>query len=132
VDVVAHALVQLAEAAELTHATHHLENARRDTLAIFFAAAPAVRLYGFNAFLQRLSAAVDEPGMEAAVNEALEAFRLYRGVSPQPRARRLEIVSARTQHLLAQLGLTWPEVPAARQAEMLRLAAELFCGPASA
>jgi amino acid adenylation domain-containing protein/thioester reductase-like protein len=132
VDVVARALVQLAEAAELTHATHHLENARRDTLAIFFAATPAVQLCGFDTFLQRLAAAVDEPDMEPALNEALEAFGLYRGVSPQPRARRLEIVSARTQQLLAQLGMTWPEVPAARQAEMLRLAAELFCGRASA
>ena len=126
VDVVARGLVRLAGAADLTNETHHLENARRDTLAEFVTAAEPVRACGFDAFLERLEAAVDEPGMDAALTETLENFGLYRGVSPQARARRLEIVSGRTQILLARLGLVWPSVPGAGQAEMLRQAGQLF------
>ena len=36
------------------------------------------------------------------LTETMENFRLYSGVSPQPRARRTEIVSTRTATLLAQ------------------------------
>ena len=126
VDVVARGLVLLASAADLTNETHHLENARRDTLATFVTAAEGVRACRFDAFLERLEKAVDEAEMDAALAETLENFKLYRGVSPQARARRLEIVSARTQSLLARLGLVWPPPMAARQAEMLRQAAQLF------
>ena len=68
--------------------------------------------------------------MDAALSETLETFGLYRGLSPQARARRLEIVSGRTQILLARLGLVWPPVPASGQTEMLRQAARLFSRPA--
>jgi len=129
VDVVARALVLLAGTADLTNETHHLENARRDTLAAFVTVAQGVRACRFDAFLARLEAAVDEPAMDAALSETLENFGLYRGLSPQARSRRLEIVSVRTQALLARLGLVWPPVPAAGQAEMLRRAAQLFSGP---
>jgi amino acid adenylation domain-containing protein/thioester reductase-like protein len=126
VDVVARGLALLAEAPGLTNETHHLESARRDTLAEFAAPAEGVRACPFDTLLERLAAAVDEPAMEAALAETLDNFGLYRGVSPQARARRLEIVSARTQMLLAQQGLVWPPIPAAGQAEMLRQAAALF------
>jgi hypothetical protein len=126
---VARGLVLLASAANLTNETHHLENARRDTLATFVTAAEGVRACRFDAFLERLEKAVDEAEMDAALAETLENFKLYRGVSPQARARRLEIVSARTQSLLARLGLVWPPPMAARQAEMLRQAAQLFSRP---
>ena len=63
VDVVARGLVLLAHAADLTNETHHLENARRDTLAAFVTAAEGVRACGFDAFLERLEEAVDEPEM---------------------------------------------------------------------
>jgi amino acid adenylation domain-containing protein/thioester reductase-like protein len=131
-DAVARGLVLLAGAADLTSETHHLENARRDTLAEFVTAAAAepVRACGFDAFLERLEAAVDEPEMDVALTETLENFGLYRGVSPQARARRLEIVSGRTQILLARLGLVWPSLPGAGQAEMLRQAGQLFSRPA--
>jgi amino acid adenylation domain-containing protein/thioester reductase-like protein len=131
VDLVARALVLLAGAADLSNETHHLENSRRDTLAAFVTAAPGVRACSFDAFLERLEAAVDEdePGIDAALTETLENFRLYEGVSPQSRSRRLEIVSERTQGLLARLGLLWPPLPAAGQAEMLRQAAELWARP---
>ena len=129
VDVVARGLVLLAHAADLTDETHHLENARRDTLAAFVTAAEGVRACGFDAFLQRLEEAVDEPEMDAALAQTLENFELYGGLSPQARARRLEIVSGRTQTLLARLGLVWPPVPAGGQAEMLRQAARFFSRP---
>jgi len=129
VDLVARGLVLLAGAADLTNETHHLENARRDTLATFVTAAEGVRACGFEAFLERLEKAVDEPEMGAALAESLENFELYRGLAPQERARRLEIVSGRTQTLLARLGLVWPPVPMAGQAEMLRQAARHFSRP---
>jgi thioester reductase-like protein len=131
VDVVAQGIVLLAEAADLTNEIHHLENARRDTLASFVTAAEDVRACAFDAFLARLEEAVDEPGMSDALTETLENFGLYRGVVPQPTARRMEIVSFRTQILLARLGLTWPELPMAGQAELLRQAAQLFPRPFS-
>jgi thioester reductase-like protein len=132
VDMVARGLVLLAGAADLTNETHHLENGRRDTLAGFVTAVDGVRACGFDAFLKRLEQAVDEPGMDAALTETLENFGLYRGLSPQERARRLEIVSGRTQTLLARLGFAWPPLPAAGQAEMLRQAARLFSQPSLA
>ena len=51
--------------------------------------------------------------MDAALAVTLENFDLYRGLSPQARARRLEIVSERTQSLLARLGMVWPQLPTA-------------------
>jgi amino acid adenylation domain-containing protein/thioester reductase-like protein len=132
VDVVARGVVLLAEAAGLTNETHHLENARRGMLAAFVTAAEGVRGCGFDAFLERLAAAVDETGMDAALTETLENFNLYHGLSPQHRARRLEIVSGRSQSLLARLGLLWPLAPAVGQAELLRQAEQLFSHPAKA
>ena len=126
VDVVARAIVLLAGAANLTNETHHVENSRRDTLAEFVTATEGVRACCFGALLELLEAAVDQPGLNAALTETLENFGLYRGVSPQPQARRLEIVSERTQTLLTRLGLLWPAAPAAGQKEMLRQAARLF------
>jgi amino acid adenylation domain-containing protein/thioester reductase-like protein len=129
VDMVARGLVLLAGAADLSHETHHLENARRDKLAAFVTAAEGVRACGFDVFLKRLEEAVDEPEMAAALAETIDNFGLYRSLSPQIRARRLEIVSGRTQALLRRFGLTWPPVPAAGQAEMLRQAARHFSRP---
>ena len=126
VDVVARGIALLAGAANLTNETHHLEHARRDTLAAFATAAEGLRVCSFGAFLERLEAAADEPDMNAALTETLENFGLYRGVSPQARARHLEIVSARTQMLLARLGLVWPPLLPAGQKRMLRQAARLF------
>jgi amino acid adenylation domain-containing protein/thioester reductase-like protein len=123
VDVVARGIVLLAGAADLTNLTHHLENGRRDTVAELFTAAEGVRACRFDAFLERLEQAVDSPMMDGALTETLENFGLYRGQSPQARARRLEIVSGRTQMLLARQGLLWPPVPAAGLQEMLSEAA---------
>jgi amino acid adenylation domain-containing protein/thioester reductase-like protein len=128
VDVVARGLVLLAFAGELSNETHHIENPRRDLLSDFVGAG-GVRPSNFGGFLERLEAAVDEPELAAALAETMENFGLYRGLSPQPRARRLEIVSGRTQALLTSLGLTWPLAPAAGQNEMLREAARVHSRP---
>jgi amino acid adenylation domain-containing protein/thioester reductase-like protein len=130
VDVVARGIVLLATSAALANETHHVENARRDTLAAFVTAAKSVRACGFDTFLAHLEEAVDRPEMDGALTHTLETFGLYRGVSPQARARRMEIVSDRTQVFLAQLGLVWPPLPRAGQMEMLCQAAELFSRPA--
>jgi thioester reductase-like protein len=132
VDVVARGVVLLAEAAGLSNETHHLENARRGSLAEFVTAAEGVRGCGFDAFLERLAAATDETGMDAALTETLENFNLYRGLSPQHRARRLEVVSGRSQSLLAGMGLVWPPAPAVEHAEFLRQARQLFSYPGPA
>ena len=126
VDVVARGLVLLAEEAGFTNETHHLENARRYSIADFVRAANGVHECAFETFLERLERAVDEPGMEPPLAETLENFQLYRGCAPQPRARRLEVVSTRTQSLLARLGFAWPAVPDAGQRNLLRQAARLF------
>ena len=123
VDVVARGIALLAGATDLTNLTHHLENARRDTVADLFTAAEGVHACAFDAFLGRLEQAVDSPMMDGALTETLHNFGLYGGQSPQARARRLEIVSGRTQMLLGRLGLVWPPVPAAGIEEMLREAA---------
>jgi hypothetical protein len=123
VDVVARGVVSLAGAADLANETHHLENARRDTLAELVTAAEGVRACRFDAFLERLEQAVDSPELNGALTETLENFGIYRGRSPQARARRIETVSGRTQMLLSRMGLAWPPVPAAGLAEMLRGAA---------
>jgi len=129
---VARALVRLAGAAELTNRTHHLENARRDFVADFVTAAEGVRACDFGAFLKRLEAAMDDPEMDLALATTMENFGLYRGISPQARARRLEIVSGCTQTLLGRLAIDWPEVPSAGRAEMLHQADEFFSRPTAA
>jgi hypothetical protein len=132
VDLVARALLLLAGAADWANETHHIENARRDTVADFVTMAESTHACDFGAFLKRLEEAVGEPEMEGALAETLENFGLYRGLSPQARARRMEIVSARTQMLLAQLGLIWPSLAVPSQKEMLQQAARLFSPPPSA
>ena len=126
VDIVARAMVRLATAADLTNETHHLESDRRDLLATFVSPVAGVHACGFDGLLQRLEAAVDEPHMQVALSETLENLRLFSGLSPQSRARRLEIVSDRTQILLARLGVVWPLVPLAGQRELLRQAGRLY------
>jgi len=126
VDVVARGLVRLAETKALANETHHLESSRRLTLASFIAEAETIRVVAFDDFLDRLKAAIDEPETDIALTETLENFGLYRGISPQPRSRHLEITSARTQTLLTQLGLTWPKIPEEGRKNTLRKAAQLF------
>lgn len=126
VDLVARGLVRLAETKALANDTHHLENSVRRTVASYIAEAQPIRVAAFDEFLDRLEAAIDEPEAETALTETLENFGLYRGISPQPRSRRLEIVSTRTQMLLTQLGLVWPPIPEEGRNAVLRQAAQLF------
>jgi len=123
VDCVAQAIVLLAEQSGPPHLTHHIENAERLTLADLM---PALSACDFGAFLDRLDRAIDEPALAAALAETMETFGLFRGLAPQPRARRLEIVSTRTQARLSRLGFAWPPVPSEGWADLLRRAAGLF------
>lgn len=132
VDVVARGIVLLAETKALANETHHLENGVRRTIASFIAEAATIRVAAFDEFLDRLEAAIDEPEADIALSETLENFGLHRGISPQPRSRRLEIVSARTRMLLTQLGLVWPPVPEEGRKVLLRHAARLFAPTKSA
>ncbi|MES2355827.1 MAG: amino acid adenylation domain-containing protein [Pseudomonadota bacterium] len=130
VDVIARGLVLLAGTANLSNETHHLENARQDTLAEFITTAndvgDTVRSCRFDVFLETLRSAIDNPAINAALTETLENFGVYNGRSPQARSRRLEISTERTQLLLARLGVSWPAIPAMGQTNMLRAAAQLF------
>jgi amino acid adenylation domain-containing protein/thioester reductase-like protein len=132
VDMVARGIVLLAEATALANETHHLENSVRRPLATFIAEAETIRVAAFDEFLDRLEAAIDEPEADTALSETLENFGLYRGISPQPRSRRLEIVSARTQTLLSQLGLVWPPIPEEGRKAVLHQAERLFASTKSA
>lgn len=125
-DLVARGLIRLAETKALTNETHHLENSCQRTVASFIAEAQPIRVVAFDAFLDRLAAAIDEPEADAALTETLENFGLYRGIAPQPHSRRLEVVSQRTQTILAQLGLSWPPIPEDGRVATLSLAARLF------
>ncbi|WP_074770387.1 non-ribosomal peptide synthetase [Magnetospirillum fulvum] len=123
VDCVARAIVLLAEQSSSPHLTHHIENAERLTLAELM---PNLSACDFGAFIDRLDQAIDDPALAAALAETMETFGLFRGLSPQSRARRLEIVSSRTQSRLSQLGFAWPSVPPEGWADVLRRAAGLF------
>jgi amino acid adenylation domain-containing protein/thioester reductase-like protein len=101
VDCVARAIVLLAEQSGRPHLTHHIENAERLTLAELM---PNLSACDFGGFIDRLDQAIDDPALAAALAETMETFGLFRGRAPQSRARRLEIVSSRTQSRLSQLG----------------------------
>ena len=128
VDVVARALVTLAGTGALTNEIHHLEKARLDLLADFIRTAEGmgerIRACNFGAFLERLRAAMDEPDMEGAVAEIVEAFGIQSGRFPLARLERLVIASDRTQALLEKLGVAWPAIPPAGQNAMMRAAME--------
>jgi thioester reductase-like protein len=128
VDVVAAAVVALAETPALANFTHHVEHDRRDMLSDFITGgivtAGKVREASFDRFLEQLAIAVDQPEMETAVADILESFGLLRGISPQARGRRMEVRSDRTQQFLCQLGIEWPEMLSAGQVKMIGAALE--------
>lgn len=130
VDVVADALVALAQTPALANLTHHIEHARRDTLADFITSAAGIgdRVIAtdFGSFLNRVATAVEEPALEDALAEILEGFGLHRGLSPQSRGRRLELTSDRTQHFLRRLGVEWPALPRDGHSAMVAAALTLF------
>ena len=125
VDVVARGVLLLAESAQLRHRTHHLEHARRDTLAgiVGLGGLPAS---DFGSFIGHLQGAIADPGAATALAETMENMGLYRGMSPQARGRRLEVATDRTQALLARLGLAWPALPGDGVHAMLEAAKLVF------
>jgi len=125
VDLVARGVLLLAESAQLRHSTHHLENARRDTLADIMALG-GLPASDFGQFIGHLQQAVEDPHAATALAETMENMGLYRGRSPQARGRRLEVATDRTQALLARLGLAWPSLPGDGAHAMLKAAALVF------
>lgn len=129
VDVVAAAIVSLAETSALVSLTHHIEHGRRDSLADFMTSATSlagtVKRVDFGEFIACVIAALDQPGLQTALSEIFEAFGLLRGVSPQAGGRRLEVASGRTQQFLTRVGVTWPDIPILGQEAMLAAAREM-------
>lgn len=130
VDIVAQGIIALAEAPSLTNLTHHIEHERRDTLADFIAGANGmsgrVEQARFDRFLARMEEVLDVPAIEPAVTIVLEAFGLYRGISPQAASHRLEVCSERTQTFLHRMGVHWPAIPQHGQALAVTAADNLF------
>jgi amino acid adenylation domain-containing protein/thioester reductase-like protein len=130
VDVAARALVALAGSAALTNEIHHIQTTHRDRLVDFIRTAEGmsdtVRACDFGAFLERLQDAIDEPAMESALAETVEALGLHSGRSATAGLHRMAVVSDRTQVLLERLGIAWPEIPSMGQNAMLRAAAKVM------
>jgi nucleoside-diphosphate-sugar epimerase len=125
VDIIGKAVLALAETACLVNETHHLEHSRRDFLADIVMPT-ATRICSFGEFLARLSQAIDEPDMQVAFAETMGNYKLYRGLSPQPQFRRLELTAQRTNRILEKLGLFWPDLPTDGQTRLLQEALQLF------
>ena len=126
VDVVAKALVALADRKALTNEIHHIKTTRRERLANIILSTVGVsdkiRGCDFIAFLKRVQEAIDEPQMESVLADTVENFGLQTGRSLLTRLHGVEIASDRTQLLLDTFGITWPEIPQAGKNALLSTA----------
>ena len=126
VDVVAKALVTLANSNVLTNEIHHITTTRRERLASIILStdgiADKIRGCDFSTFLKRVQAAIDEPQMELALADTVENFGLQTGRSLMTLLHGVEIASDRTQRMLDKFGITWPEIPQAGQNALLSAA----------
>ena len=126
VDVVAKALVALADRKALKNEIHHIKTTRRDRLASIILSsdgiADKIRACNFSAFLKRVQEAIDEPQMESVLADTVENFGLQTGRSLLTRLHGVEIASNRTQLLLDKFGITWPEIPQAGKNALLSTA----------
>ena len=126
VDVVAKALVALADRKALKNEIHHIKTTRRDRLATIILStdgiADKIRSCNFSAFLKRVQEAIDEPQMESVLADTVENFGLQTGRSLLTRLHGVEIASDRTQLLLDKSGITWPEIPQAGKNALLSTA----------
>ena len=126
VDVVAKALITLADRKVLTNEIHHIKTTRREQLASIILSsdgiADKIRGCNFSAFLKRVQEAIDEPQMESVLADTIENFGLQTGRSLLTRLHGVEIASDRTQLLLDTFGITWPEIPQAGKNALLSTA----------
>lgn len=132
VDVAARAIVALADRKALANSTFHIEKGRLDRLSDFVQTAAGmaerVRLVDFGGFLERLQAAIDEPGMERGVAESVETFGIRDGRSMLARIHRLAIASDRTNALLERIGVCWPSIPPQGQNAMIGAVLDALAG----
>jgi len=130
VDYLAKALVLISKSKVLVNETHHLEHHYRHTISGLLTdegvGLGKVEECDFGEFMDRLIELVDQDDYHEALSELVEAFGLMRGQAPQPRGRRLEVITERTQDLLTRLGFSWPEVPALGLRHLLNNAQDHF------
>ena len=129
VDVVADAVVALAEAPALANLTHHIEHDRRDTLAGFITSAAGigdrVSATDFGGFLDRVAAAVEVAELESALPKSWKGSACIAGCPAIPCAP-AEVTADRTQQFLRRLGVAWPDLPRDGQSAMVAAALTLF------
>jgi len=120
VDLVAKAVLLLAETRALSNETHHIEHSQETSLAEFISSAFPLATCDFGLFIEHLIKALDKPEQQQAFYEVLDGFNLYGGQAPQVKAQHIELTSDRTNQLLKRLGLEWTDVSSEGQLRFLR------------
>ncbi|WP_417793250.1 amino acid adenylation domain-containing protein [Terasakiella pusilla] len=130
VDYLAKALITISNSKALMNETHHLEHHYRHTVSGLLtnkgAGLSCVEECDFATFVTRLQDLIGQDAYHTPMAELIEAFGLMRGQAPQPRGRRLEVITERTQTLLTRLGFSWPEVPITGLRHLLNNAQDHF------
>ncbi|MEE7627788.1 amino acid adenylation domain-containing protein [Methylobacter sp. Wu8] len=126
VDLVARAVMLLAETQALSNETHHIEHSQETSLAEFISTAFPLVTCDFGMFIDHLLKALDKPEQQQAFYEVLDGFNLYGGQAPQVKAQHIELTSGRTNELLKRLGLAWTDTSSDGQLRFLREAALHF------
>jgi thioester reductase-like protein len=130
VDYLAKALITISNSKALVNETHHLEHHYRHTVSGLLTnkgtGLSCVEECDFATFVTRLQDLIGQDAYHTPMAELIEAFGLMRGQAPQPRGRRLEVTTERTQTLLTRLGFSWPEVPITGLRHLLNNAQDHF------
>ena len=112
VDIVAQSIIQLAQCSDLINETHHIENSRAEKIVDLIHASSQfkekLQCGDYGELLNHLVESLNNPKLEADISELLNIFGIYQKISPHEIARRLVIASDRTQLLLNDLGVHWP------------------------
>jgi hypothetical protein len=112
VDIVAQSIIQLAQCSDLINETHHIENSREEKIVDLIHASgqfkEKLQSGDYGELLNHLVESLNNPGLEADISELLNIFGIYQKKSLHEIARRLIIASDRTQLLLNDLGVHWP------------------------
>lgn len=131
VDIVARAIVALSGTQALINEIHHIETSRQDRLVDFIRsadviAAESISACNFNDFLRRLREAIDQPDLESAAAETMEAFGLHADRPISAQSNGFTVTSERTQRMLEKIGITWPAIPSVGQNALLRAAMKMY------
>ncbi|MDV7340258.1 amino acid adenylation domain-containing protein [Terasakiella sp. A23] len=130
VDYLAKALVMISETNALKHETHHLEHHFMHTISDLLTRKDmeieGIESSSFGDFIDHLIKVSDDPVYNEPLSDLVEAMYLTRGEAPQPRGRRLEVITERTQTLLSRIGFSWPDVPVSGLRHLLNNAQHHF------